>query len=79
MCGISVIIAKSSEFLPDKQALERMMAVQSHRGPDGSGKVFLDWGEEKIWLGHQLLAISEIKEKAAQPFVSADGASGIVF
>lgn len=79
MCGISVIIAKSNEFLPDKLAMERMMAVQSHRGPDGSGMVFLDWGEEKIWLGHQLLAISEVKEKAAQPFFSSDGASGIVF
>jgi asparagine synthase (glutamine-hydrolysing) len=79
MCGISVIIAKSCEFLPEKLALERMMAAQSHRGPDGSGKVFLDWGEEKIWLGHNLLAISEVKEKAAQPLLSSDGVCGIVF
>lgn len=79
MCGISVIIAKTSEFLPEKQALERMMAALSHRGPDGSGMVSLDWGEEKIWLGHNLLAISEVKEKAGQPFISMDGVCGIVF
>jgi asparagine synthase (glutamine-hydrolysing) len=79
MCGISVIIAKSSELLSDNQALERMVAIQSHRGPDGLGITFLDWGDEKIWLGHNLLAISDVKENAKQPFLSKDGACGIVF
>ncbi len=61
------------------QALEKMMAASAHRGPDGKGKLKLDWGDEQIWLGHNLLAISDSPENARQPMISPDGSFGLIF
>lgn len=79
MCGISVIIHKSPEPWDGKTVIDKMVLSLSHRGPDGSATYFLDWEEEKIWIGHNLLAISDAKEKSSQPFLSEDSQCGIVF
>ena len=56
-----------------------MVEAQAHRGPDGSGIHHLIWGEEEIWLGHNLLSITGSTELSRQPMLSADGRCGIVF
>lgn len=55
------------------------MESMSHRGPDGTGMIHLDWEDEQIWLGHNLLAISASMDEARQPYCSSDGDCGIVF
>jgi asparagine synthase (glutamine-hydrolysing) len=79
MCGISLIIEKN----PDQQNLEErlhaMVKAQAHRGPDGSAVWVETWSQERILAGHNLLAISEVAQKAAQPFLSEDGECGLVF
>ncbi len=59
MCGISGIIGKSSI-----KQLEKMLATQSHRGPDNTSI----WEGEDIKLGHNRLSIIDLSEQANQPF-----------
>jgi len=79
MCGISVVIERKPSQIDGKKALEKMIEAQSHRGPDGNGYHFLNWTSEKIWIGHNLLAISDAKIPGKQPFFSEDGVCGLVF
>ena len=79
MCGIHLIIQKSGSEFDCGPAIERMVAFSSHRGPDGYSTHTEDWSSEKIWLGHNLLAISDTVANARQPMFSADGSFGIVF
>ena len=79
MCGIHLIIQKSGEAVAGNDAIQRMIQSLGHRGPDGSSHLHLDWGMEQIWLGHNLLAISDTVSKARQPMVTADGKCGVLF
>lgn len=79
MCGIHLIVQKGGFEKPDSGPIHRMVQSLKHRGPDGMDVIHLDWGEEQIWLGHNLLAISAEKEESRQPMVSNDGSCGIVF
>lgn len=61
MCGIAGII--NFKAAPDMAALQRMMEVIVHRGPDGSGY----FSEESIAFGHRRLAIVDRSEAGKQP------------
>ena len=79
MCGISLIIRKSGNTGSEKEAILRMVRAQSHRGPDGTGLHHLQWKNEEIWLGHNLLSITGTGEQGRQPMSSPDGNCGVVF
>lgn len=79
MCGIHLIIQKSGENEIGRAAISRMVKALEHRGPDGKGVIHLDWGEEQIFLGHNLLAIHASPSDSHQPMVYPDGQSGIIF
>lgn len=78
MCGIHLIVQKNHENSLGDAAIHRMMKALEHRGPDGSSFVHLQWDMEQIWLGHNLLAISERPEMARQPMITPDGICGII-
>ncbi|MEO1137429.1 MAG: asparagine synthase-related protein, partial [Pseudomonadota bacterium] len=69
MCGIAGIVDLNGARDVDRDALARMTAALSHRGPDDEG-VFLAPG---VGFGHRRLAIID-KEGGAQPFVAQNGA-----
>lgn len=79
MCGISLIIQKNPDQENLEERLHAMVAAQAHRGPDGSGFHTEEWSQERILAGHNLLAISDSANRAAQPFLSEDGECGLVF
>ncbi len=63
MCGINGFNFK------DEELILKMNQLTQHRGPDGTG-VFVD---DKVTLGHNLLAIVETPANSSQPIVSEDG------
>jgi len=79
MCGIHLIVQKNKDLVVGQGAILRMVESLRHRGPDGLAWKHLDWGEEQIWLGHNLLAISDSKENATQPMLDSSGDCGIIF
>lgn len=79
MCGIHLLVQKSSNRSENLGAMGRMVQSLRHRGPDGFDHLHLDWGDEQVWIGHNLLAISGNKDESRQPMISEDGYCGIVF
>ena len=70
MCGIAGILGQS-----DPAALQDMLAVSKHRGPD-------DWGDyhnDRVSLGMNRLAIQDLSVAGHQPMISPDGRYVIVF
>lgn len=68
MCGIAGIIARTPINL---EAIQAMVAIQSHRGPDGEGTWISNDG--RVALGHRRLAIIDLSERASQPMVDVSG------
>jgi asparagine synthase (glutamine-hydrolysing) len=73
MCGISGIFDRSGNPV-DRDVLEKMISIMSHRGPDGEGR-FVSGG---IGLGHRRLSIIDV-DGGAQPIGNEDGSLQIVF
>ncbi len=74
MCGINGIYGLKN--LTDvKSTLIRMNQAIQHRGPDSTGVVIHD----EIGLGHQRLAIIDLKDESNQPFVSQDKRYTLIF
>ncbi len=75
MCGIS----GAHYFDPDRKVsvelIERMNAVQRHRGPDGCGV----WAKDNIGLGQARLAIIDLSPLANQPMSNEDGTLWLTF
>jgi asparagine synthase (glutamine-hydrolysing) len=72
MCGIAGIIGEKANAV----ALNGMLKVQNHRGPDYTGA----WIEnQSIALGHNRLSIIDLTESANQPFHSDCGNFVMVF
>lgn len=71
MCGIAGIIGEYKEA-----QLDAMLAIQHHRGPDGTAKYF-DSGFSA--LGHNRLAIIDLSTESNQPFIDNSGRYTIVF
>lgn len=75
MCGIWVSVGLSSAL---SSAPQRLSPI-ARRGPDGQG-----WHERQtpaglLCLGHRRLAIIDLSDQSAQPFVGDDGAGVLVF
>ncbi len=73
MCGIAGIFGRGWE----PSALDAMVAVQRHRGPDG-GAAWLD-PDGIAGLGHNRLSIIDLSSAGRQPMVNADGNLWIAF
>src|ERR1700675_280431 len=72
MCGIAGIFGYGWK----RPSLEAMVAIQHHRGPDGSG-VYID-SNGLAGLGHNRLSIIDLSDAGFQPMASADGRFWIV-
>jgi len=59
----------------ERSVLEHMAAALAHRGPDGDGF----WQRDNVGFGHRRLSILDLTAAAAQPMLSADGTSSLVF
>lgn len=78
MCGIAGIFAYHYAANPvDRDELLRIRERMTARGPDGAGSWFAEGG--RIGLVHRRLSIIDLSDRAAQPFVSADGRYVITF
>src|SRR5438477_11899213 len=73
MCGIFGAIARGEAPLRHPEALARMAAALSHRGPDGEQIV----GHERARIGARRLAIMDLTT-GDQPFRSPDGSVWMV-
>lgn len=69
MCAINGITTEN------RTLVEAMNTATKHRGPDGSRV----WEGEGVTLGHNRLAIIDLRERAAQPMHDASGRYHIVF
>ena len=72
MCGIAGIVGGSGDY---SSALTRMLHVQAHRGPDGSGMVSFEGGA----AGAVRLALIDLSERGDQPIWSADRRVAILY
>ena len=74
MCGICGIVNFSVREPVDRRVLERMTAVQAHRGPDDEG-FFV---ENNAGLGHRRLSIIDLSG-GKQPIFNEDESVAVVF
>lgn len=74
MCGFVGIYDRSGGGAKPG-AVEPMLQVLMHRGPDGRGT----WAEDELALGHVRLSILDLSERAHQPIVSGDGSAVLVY
>ncbi|WP_026340594.1 XrtA/PEP-CTERM system amidotransferase [Thioalkalivibrio sp. ALJT] len=68
MCGLAGILAPHASATPDRGLLQRMNAVQSHRGPDEAGSHL----EPGVALAHRRLSIIDLAG-GQQPLANAAG------
>src|SRR6266446_2170043 len=73
MCGIAGIFGHGWK----RPSLEAMVAIQHHRGPDGSG-VYID-SNGLAGLGHNRLSIIDLSNAGDQPMASNNGRFKITF
>jgi asparagine synthase (glutamine-hydrolysing) len=73
MCGICGLVDLDAPV--DVEAVEAMAAALAHRGPDGMGIA----ADTSYALGATRLAVLDTSDAAAQPFVSTDGQTILVF
>ncbi len=74
MCGIAGWMGLADEA-GRHEKVSRMIALQSHRGPDATG-IF---HESSVTLGHARLSIIDPHEHSNQPFFSTDGRYVVTF
>jgi asparagine synthase (glutamine-hydrolysing) len=75
VCGICGILYRDPSRSVSRQLLERMNAVQDHRGPDDSGV----WFEGNVGFGHVRLSIIDLSPLGHQPMSNEDGTVWITF
>ncbi len=75
MCGIAGMIRSGSARSDDAEIVGRVLAAESHRGPDGEGL----WQGSGAVLGHRRLAIIDLSDAGLQPMTSEDGSLRITF
>lgn len=75
MCGISGVYIRSEGNEKLKDAVIRMNAIQSLRGPDDEGV----WSANGIALGHRRLSILDLSSAGHQPMQDASGTAHITF
>ena len=74
MCGIAGIVEFRNASV-SREALDRMVSCQAHRGPDDSGT----FTEANVGLGHRRLSIIDLSEGGHQPLVNESGPVAIVY
>jgi asparagine synthase (glutamine-hydrolysing) len=74
MCGFAGELA-FGRARPDREAVDRMAATMSDRGPDGSGV----WGDGPVALAHRRLKIIDLTATGDQPMVDRALGLTIVF
>jgi asparagine synthase (glutamine-hydrolysing) len=74
MCGIAGIVSlRDAPTTPGvRDAVQAMIDVQAHRGPDGEGIWQADVGPAVVALGHRRLSIIDLSSGGNQPRSSAD-------
>ena len=77
MCGIAGFWSPniSLEQGEAKDALKKMIASLSHRGPDADGV----WANGQVGFGHRRLSVIDLSERSNQPFVNNEFNSSITF
>ena len=75
MCGIGGKLYFDPARAVEYRVLERMNAVQAHRGPDDSGI----YCEGAVGLAHRRLSIIDLSPAGHQPMANEDGTVWIVF
>lgn len=73
MCGISGILFHTQA----SHLIKKMVEVQRHRGPDGTGVFCSD--DNQCALGHNRLSIIDLSEQGKQPMFSSDKRYVLVF
>lgn len=73
MCGIVGFVSQERQ----EEVLDRMIASQTHRGPDDNGN-YID-EKRGVHFGHNRLSIQDTSSHAHQPFVSSCELYTIVF
>jgi asparagine synthase (glutamine-hydrolysing) len=73
MCGFAGELAVGRAA--DRDAVERMAATMSDRGPDGEGS----WAHDAVALAHRRLKIIDLTSAGSQPMVDSELALTIVF
>jgi asparagine synthase (glutamine-hydrolysing) len=72
MCGIAGIVGCA-----DRERIERMTRVITHRGPNSSGVQIFE--QDGVALGHQRLSILDLSERGHQPMADRDQRVWITF
>lgn len=75
MCGLAGIFSHKGITRFDLELVERMNALQRHRGPDDEG-IYVD---KYCVLGHRRLAIIDLSKNGHQPFESDDHRFQLVY
>lgn len=79
MCGIAGIIEYKKSSSSVKSNIYDILNIQKHRGPDNVGVKIFEYNNLKISLGHNRLAIIDLKNEANQPFFDNSFKYSIVF
>ena len=74
MCGIAGVMAASEELPISFKELRQMLAMLSHRGPDGYGL----YRDRRVGLAHSRLSIIDLAG-GAQPLCNQDGTLWLTF
>lgn len=75
MCGIAGLVNPAGLSDAQRLAVERMVTVLNHRGPDDSGTYF----DETAGLGHTRLSIIDLSTAGKQPLCNEDESIWITF
>jgi asparagine synthase (glutamine-hydrolysing) len=77
MCSIHLILDKQSESRPE--AVGRMVAATTHRGPDAHQCQAVHSSRQVLSLGHNRLKITDLRDAANQPMATPDGRFWLLF
>lgn len=78
MCGLAAIFGTLG-IERTRVSVERMLRVQTHRGPDSAGNWYGIIRGVDVGLGFRRLKILDLSDAANQPMISDDGRFVIVF
>jgi asparagine synthase (glutamine-hydrolysing) len=73
MCGLHLIIDKQAIGSTGVAALQRMTQQGHHRGPDSHAYTSIVTSRQIVFLGHNRLKVTDLREAANQPFCSPCG------
>ena len=75
MCGIAGLFRARGVSEDHSDAVARITAAQSHRGPDAEGL----YQGARVVLGHRRLSILDLSDAGRQPMANEDGSVRVVY